>query len=43
MIDQTTCWLSENREDLIEGCAHMYCDYIPLAYRVPRNFVRLIF
>jgi hypothetical protein len=31
MIDQTSGWLSENRQNLIEGCAHSYCDYIPLA------------
>jgi hypothetical protein len=31
MIDEASGWLCENGKDLTERCAHVICDYIPLA------------
>jgi hypothetical protein len=31
MIDEASCWLGEYGKDLTERCAHVICDYIPLA------------
>jgi hypothetical protein len=31
VIDEASCWLGEDGKDLTERCAHVICDYIPLA------------